>query len=51
MARLLTRYWDRQHLVPKARIFLGEVFGIETEFTQGDPASNMIFNTVVGAVV
>ena len=51
MARLLTCYWGRQQLVPKARIFIGGVFGIERGFTQGDPASTMIFNTVVGAVV
>ena len=51
MDRLLVHYWDRQYIVPKEVRFLGKALGTEKEFIQGNPASPMIFNFVVDALV
>ena len=49
--RLLEKYWRRHRIVPKLGKYLGTVFGAGIGLTQGDPASPMIFNIVVDAVV
>ena len=51
LARLLENYWKQQRIYPKAGNFLGTVFGKGRVLTQGNPASPMIFNIVVDAVV
>ena len=51
LARLLTAYWDRQRIVLKTGKFLGKEFKTGRGLTKGDPASTMIFNIVVDAVV
>ena len=51
MARLVAHYLDRQYIVPKAGILLGKVSGTQIVVTQDNPASPMIFNIVVDAVV
>ena len=50
-ARLITHHWDSLIFVPKAKRFLGAAFVMGRGVTQGDPASPMIFNIVVDAVV
>ena len=49
--RLLTSYWDQRRIVPNTGKFLGKDFRTVRGLIQGDPASPMIFNTVVDAVV
>ena len=44
-------HWDNRQFVPNARRFLGKAFITGRGVTQGDPASPMIFNIVVDAVV
>ena len=51
MSRLLTHYWERQRIVPRAWKFMGEALGTKRGVTQGDHASPMTFNIMVGAVV
>ena len=51
MARLVARHWDNQRFVQKVSRFLGMDLGKGVVSTQGDPASPMVFNTVVDAVV
>ena len=51
LARLLDNYWRRQRIVPKVGKYLVTEFGTGIVVTQGDPASPMIFNIVVDAVV
>ena len=50
-ARLLSHHWDSLIFVPKAKSFLGMAFGTGRGITQEDPASSMIFNIVVEAVL
>ena len=51
MARLLNHYQGQQRIVPKAGKFLRGAFRTGRGVTQGNPASPMIFNIVVYAVV
>ena len=51
LAQLLKSYWDRQSIVPKTGKFLGKGFRTGRGLNQGEPASPMIFNIVVDAVV
>ena len=51
MAHLISHHWDNQQFVPRARFFLGKDFVTGRGVTQVDPASPMIFNIVVGALV
>ena len=51
LAILLSHCWGSQHIVPKVGRFLGKVFGMGRGVTQRDPASPMIFNIMVDAVV
>ena len=51
MARLISHHWDNLIFVPKKKWFLGTLFGTGRGFMQGDPASPMILNIVVDAVV
>ena len=51
LALLLSHYWGKQSIVPKAGKFLGRVFGIERGVTHGYPALPMIFYIVVEIVV
>ena len=51
MARILAHYWVRKWIVPKAGQFLGKAFGMGRGVYKGDPASPMIFNIMVDAVV
>ena len=51
LSRLLSHYWGRQQIVPKAGWFLGKSFDTGYGLTQGDPAPPMIFNIVVDVVV
>ena len=51
MARLIAHHWDTLMFVPKVKRFLGTPFGTGIGVTQGDPASPMILNIVVDAVV
>ena len=51
LAHLLNSYWDRQRIVPKTGKFLGKDFWTSRGVTQGDPASPIVFNIVVDAVV
>ena len=48
--RLLTHYWERQRIVPKAGKFLRKAFGTGRGVTQVNPTSPMIFNVMVDAV-
>ena len=50
-ARLIAHYWYNLIFVPKAKRLIGTPFGTGRGVTQGDPASSMIFNIVVEAVV
>ena len=51
LTRILKNYWQRQRIVPKAVKCLGTEFSTGREVTQGNPASPMIFNIIVDAVV
>ena len=51
MALLLAHHWDNQQIVPKAGRLLGKAFSTGRVVAQGYPASTMIFNIVVDAVV
>ena len=51
LQRLLQRYWCDKVVVPKARKFSGRPFSIYRGVKQGEPASLMIFNILVNAVV
>ena len=51
MAHLIAHHWDNLMFVPKAKRFLGTPFGTGIGVTQGDPASPMIFNIMVDAVL
>ena len=51
MDRLISDRWDNQQFVPKARGFIGKEFVKGIGIIQGNPASTMIFNIVVDAVV
>ena len=51
MACFIAHHWDNQQFVPRARFFLGKDFVTGRGVTQVDPASPMIFNIVVGALV
>ena len=51
LAQLLTSYWDWQRIVTKTVKFLGKDLRTGRGLIQGDPASPMIFNIVMGAVV
>ena len=51
MARLLTTYWYWQRIMPKTGRFIRKEFWTGGGLTQGDPASPIIFNIVVGSVV
>ena len=51
MAQLLENYWEKQKIVPKSGNFMGWPFGMGCGVTQGNPASPMIFNIVMDAVV
>ena len=47
---LLTHYWERQKIVPKAGNFMGKVFSTGRVITLVEPASPIIFNIVVYVV-
>ena len=51
MARLIAHHWDNLMFVPKAKRFLGTLFGTGRGVMQGDPSSPTIFNIVVDTVV
>ena len=51
MAYRTSHHWDSLLFVPKASRLLGVAFNTGIGVTQGDPASPMIFNTVVDVVV
>ena len=51
LARLLTRYWDQNRIVPKLSKFLGKYFRTGRGVTQGNPFPSTIFNIVVDVVV
>ena len=51
MACLLKSYWGRQRIVAKTGTFLWKDFWTGRGVTQGNPASPMIFNIVMDAVV
>ena len=51
MARLIVNHWENLMFVPKAKRFLEMPFGTGIGVTQVDPASPMIFNILVNAVV
>ena len=51
MAHLIAHHWDNLIPPPKNKMSLGTPFGTGRGVRQGDPASPMIFNTLVGAVV
>ena len=51
MARLIAHNWGKLMFVPIARRLLGVDFGTGIGVMQGNPASTMIFNTLVDAVV
>ena len=51
MARLIAHQWDNLMFIQKAKRFLGTPFVTVRGVTQVDPASPMIFNIVVDAVV
>ena len=51
LERLLTAYWYRQRILPKTGKFFGKEFRTGRGLTQGYPASTMIFNIMVDAVV
>ena len=44
---LITHYWERKRILPKAVKFLRKAFGTGRGVTQGDPASPIIFNIMV----
>ena len=50
-ARLVAHHWKNLIFVPKVKRFPGTTFGTGRGFMQGDPASPMIFNILVDAVV
>ena len=49
--RLISHHWGNLLFVPKTSRFLGMDFGTGRLFMQDDPASPIIFNIVVDAVV
>ena len=51
MARLIAHHWEKFIFVPKAKRFLRAPFGRGTGFTQENPASPMILNIMVDAMV
>ena len=51
MARLIAHHWDNFMFVLKSKSFLGTPFGTGRGATQRYPASSIIFNIVVEAVV
>ena len=51
MAQLLGHYWENQKIVIKAGKFLVRLFEMGRGVIQGDPASSMIFNILVDAVI
>ena len=51
MDLLLISYWDRHRFVPKTGKLLGKESRTGRGLIQGDPASIMIFNIVVDAMV
>ena len=51
LSRLLTNYCKRQRIVPNLGKFLGKSFGAGRGLTQVKPASPVIFNIVVDAVL
>ena len=51
MVRLITHHWYNLMFVPKVKIFLGTPFGTVRGVTQVYPASHMIFNIMVDALV
>ena len=51
IAHLIDHHWYSLLFVPNSRRFLGMTFGTGRGVTQVDPASPMIFNIVVDAVV
>ena len=50
-ARLIEHNWDNIIFIPKAKRFIGTPFGTGRGVMQVDPASPMLFNIVVEAVV
>ena len=51
LSRLLKFYWEWQRISPNTGKFLGKEFWTERGLMQGEPASPMIFNSVVDVVV
>ena len=51
MARLIVHHWDNLMFAPKVKRLLGTLFCMVRGVTQGYPASPMILNIVVDAVV
>ena len=51
LAHILDNYWRRQWIVPKVGKYLGTLSGTGRGVNQGNPASPIIFNIVVYAVV
>ena len=51
LSGLIDNYWKRQKIIPKVLKCMETEFGTGKGVTQGDPASPMIFNIVVDAVV
>ena len=51
MVRLIAHPWDNLMCVSKVKSSMGNLFVMGRGVTQGDPASPMIFNIVVDAVV
>ena len=51
LTRLIKSYWEHERIATNTGKFIGKEFRTGRGLVQGDPASPMIFNTVVDAVV